>query len=285
MTRRGLPVLTLCLALTLSVFGQSYCIPAHTAGTCGVDEYISNVTIATLNNSSVCDPLPHYEDFTALTPTFLVPTTVNPITVTIGTFWSGDEIDVYCDWDGNGILNDPGEQTTLVTSGGISSGSITVPASPVPLTRMRVMLRYFGVADPCLIGGGFGNTEDYTIITGGTPNCWLSFSSPFGPGSIQMDNTPCAAVAGADYINAVTLTPGVFPTGWFFGLDISFGALLSEFNTGYPFTGTLDGAGASSFVIPSGVPSGLQIWAVSAQFAPGFGPFLYSRPAVTYTVP
>jgi hypothetical protein len=285
MIRRGLPILSLCLALAMPLFAQTYCIPAHTAGTCGIDEYISNVTIATLSNTTACDPLPHYEDFTALPPTLLAPTLSYPITVTIGTFWSGDEVDVYCDWDGNGILNDPGELTTLLTSGGTSTGTIVVPGAPAPLTRMRVMLRYFGVADPCLTAGGFGNTEDYTIITGGTPNCWLSFSSPFGSGSLQMDNTPCAAVAGADYINAITLVPGTFPTGWFFGLDIPFGQLLSEFQSGYPFTGTLDGAGASSFSLPGGVPSGLQIWAVSAQFAPGFGNFLYARPPVTYTVP
>jgi hypothetical protein len=271
--------------MTLSAVGQTYCIPSHTAGSCGVDEYIANVTIATLNNSSACDPLPHYEDFTALAPTLLPPSSVNPITVTIGTFWSGDEVDVYCDWDGNGILNDPGEHTQLFTSGGSSTGTITVPTSPVPLTRMRVMLRYFGAPDPCLINGGFGNTEDYTILTGGTPNCWLLFSSPFGPGSIQMDNTPCPPVAGASYINAITLAAGTYPAGWFFGLDISFGQLLNEFNTGYPFTGTLDGSGASAFGLASGVPSGLQLWAVSVQFAPGFGAFLYNRPAVTYTVP
>jgi GEVED domain len=284
MTRRSLSILSLCLALTLPMFGQ-YCTPAHTAGTCGIDEYIANVSIGALNNSSACDPLPHYEDFTSLPPTFLAPTVAVPITVTIGTFWSGDEVDVYCDWDGNGILNDPGELTTLFTSGGTSTGTITPPATPVPTPRMRVMLRYFGAPDPCLTGGGFGNTEDYTILTGGVPPCWLYFSSPLGPGSLQMDNTPCPPVAGTDYINAITLSAGTFPAGWFFGLDIAFGQLLSEFQSGYPFTGTLDGSGSSTFLIPGGAPSGLQIWAVSAQFAPGYGPFLYARTAVTYTIP
>jgi len=131
---------------------------------------------------------------------------------------------------------------------------------------------------------GQGLIDEVQFFSGPLP-CQLFFSSPFGSGSLQMDNTPCAPLAGATYINAITLVPGTFPSGWFFGLDIPFTQLVSEVQTGYPFTGILDGAGASSFVLPGGVPSGLQIWAVSAQFAPGFGPFLFARPATSYTVP
>ena len=131
---------------------------------------------------------------------------------------------------------------------------------------------------------GQGLIDDVQFFSGPLP-CQLFFSSPFGSGSIQMDNTPCATLAGAQYINAITLVPGTFPGGWFFGLDIPFTQLVGEVQTGFPFTGILDPAGASSFLLPGGVPSGLQLWAVSAQFAPGFGPFLFARPPVTYTVP
>jgi GEVED domain len=283
MTRRGLSILSLCLALTVPAFAQ-YCASSTTGNACGIDEYIANVTCGGMNNSSACIGPPSYEDFTGLTGPLCPPTVPTPITVTIGTFWSGDEVDVFCDWDGNFILNDPGEHFPLVTAGGVATGNITAPGTALPSTRMRVVLRYFGVASPCATTT-FGNTEDYTVLSGGTPNCYLWFTSPLGPGSLQMDNTPCAPVAGADYINAITLTGGTFPNGWFFGLDISWGQLLSEFQGGYPFAGTLDGAGSSTFFIPGGAPSGLQLWAVSAQFAPGFGPFLYNRPAVTYTIP
>jgi hypothetical protein len=115
--------------------------------------------------------------------------------------------------------------------------------------------------------------------------CQLQFTSPLGTGSIQMTNTPCVAVAGADYINAIALAQGLFPNGWFFGLDIPIGQLVAEFQTGFPFIGTLGGVGESTFGPITGAPSGLQIWAVSVQFAPGFGPFLFARPPVTYTIP
>ena len=131
---------------------------------------------------------------------------------------------------------------------------------------------------------GQGLIDDVVFFSGPLP-CSMFFSSPFGPGSIQMDNAPCPAVAGAQYVNALTLAAGVFPNGWFFGLDIGFAGLVNLVNQGYPFTGILDGVGSSTFLVPSGAPSGLQIWAVSAQFAPGFGPFLFARQPVTYTIP
>jgi hypothetical protein len=126
-----------------------------------------------------------------------------------------------------------------------------------------------------------------TVVFGfGPVPCSLQFTSPFGPGSIQMDNTPCPAVAGASYFNPITLLPGVFPGGWFFGLDITFTDLANQFYTGYPFTGGLDATGASTFG-PVAAPflSGLTLYGVTTHFTLGFGSFISARAPVSYTIP
>jgi hypothetical protein len=299
MTRRSLSMLSLCLALAGQAFGQ-YCTPSLNNGcTSPSYEWITNVTFLSTNNTTGCTPAPNYADYTALPAPLATPGTSFPISVTVGSYWSGDDIEIYCDWDSNGNLNDAGETTIILDPGGVAggtgasntyNGTINVPLLTGGPIRMRVILSYFGPYGPCPNNGApnfntFGEIEDYTVLTPGVAPCHLAFSSPFGPGSLQMDNTPCAPVAFADYINAITLAAGTFPNGWFFGLDIGWNQLVTEFQSGYPFSGTLDASGSSTFLLPAGAPSGLQLWAVSAQFAPGFGPFLFARPPVTYTIP
>jgi hypothetical protein len=118
-------------------------------------------------------------------------------------------------------------------------------------------------------------------------SCQLVFSSPNGPGSLQMDNAPCSAMANIDYFVGVTMGQGAFPNGWFFGLDATVPELVNEFTLGFPFVGTLDAIGASSFgpTTPFALPSGMQIWAVTSQWASGFGASLGARPPVTYPIP
>jgi GEVED domain len=261
-----------------------YCTLSTTLNACGIDEYIANVSCGGMNNASACSGPPSYEDFSCITGPNCPVGFATPITVTIGTFWGGDEVDVYCDWNGNGLLTDAGEHYPLVTAAGTSTGAITPPLGALSGVKMRVVLRYFGVAQACGTAN-YGNTEDYTVTTVGLPACILSFSSPFGPGSLQMDNTPCAPAAGASYLNAITLAQGTTPAGWFFGLDITLAEVVNQLNLGYPFSGTLDAFGASTFLLPAGAPSGLQIWAVSANFTPGFGSFILARPLVTYVLP
>jgi hypothetical protein len=296
MTRRSLSILSLCLAFTVPAFGQ-YCAPSLANGCNGPgEEWIINVTFGSTNNATGCTPAPNYADYTALPAPLVTPGTSFPISVTVGNYWSGDMVEIYCDWDNNGNLNDAGETTIILDPGGAPSGSgasvvyngtVNVPLLTGGPVRMRVVLSYFGPYGPCPTSSmfGFGEIEDYTVLTPGVAPCHLAFSSPFGPGSIQMDNTPCAPVAFADYINAITLAAGTYPNGWFFGLDIGWNQLVGEFQSGYPFSGTLDAAGSSTFLLPGGAPSGLQLWAVSVQFAPGFGQFLLARPPVTYTIP
>jgi len=52
-------------------------------------------------------------------------------------------------------------------------------------------------------------------------------------------------MGGATYVTAITLAQGAYPNGWFFGLDITLTELISQFQTGFPFSGVLDAVGQS----------------------------------------
>jgi hypothetical protein len=128
---------------------------------------------------------------------------------------------------------------------------------------------------------------DGVSFTFGTLPCALVFSSPFGPGSIQMANTACPAAATLSFFAPVDLTGGAFPTGWFHGVDMTLPELVNLFIVGPPFTGTLDGTGASSTpgFGPTPLLSGLTLHAVTTHWAPGFGAFVSSRTPTAYTIP
>ena len=112
--------------------------------------------------------------------------------------------------------------------------------------------------------------------------CSLTFSSPLGPGSLQIDIAGCA---GANFITAISFDAGTFPTGWFHGVDIAPPALLAEITplwANIPFTGLLSG-GSFTFGPIAGVPSGLQIYAVTVTFTPPW--YADSSAPVTYVIP
>jgi GEVED domain len=297
MMRRGFSILLCGAALALPMAGQTYCAAAKTNACSGtLYEFISGVTLPGLANPSGCTITPAYTDYTALPGASLLTGGLNPVAVTVSNYWSTDAVDLYADWNGNGVFTDAGELTTILDPGGVPSGTgqintfnanLTPPVGAVASTRLRFVLRYGGAPNSCPTTAiTYGEIEDYTIGTYvGVIPCILQFTAPIGPGSLLMENTDCASVANADYMIAITLAPGLFPNGWFFGLDIAYPDLINEFNTGFPFTGTLSGTGASTFLLPGGVPSGLQIWAVSANFTPGFGVLMYARAPVAYVTP
>lgn len=75
-------------------------------------------------------------------------------------------------------------------------------------------------------------------------------------------------VPGDLYLTAMTLSPGAFPNGWFFGLDPTMPELLAQLGTGHPvFVGLLDHAGSRDVSVP-GLPIGLPLQAVSLELDP-----------------
>jgi hypothetical protein len=109
----------------------------------------------------------------------------------------------------------------------------------------------------------------------------LWFTSPGGPGSIQMHHrwgTPNAAV-----FTGVAMNPGSFPFGWFYGIDLSFGDLLTQANFGPPFLATLNGQGSLSSPVFAPLASGLELYAVALDDV--FSPSPRISDPVSYVIP
>lgn len=129
------------------------------------DEYIGRVQIGTIDNSSGSGN--GYSDFTNLSTSLDKDAST---TITITPTWTGTQYNegysVWVDYNQNGDFTDAGEQvfTQTATQTSPVSGSFTVPTSALEgSTRMRVSMKYNGVANSCE-SFSYGEVEDYTII-------------------------------------------------------------------------------------------------------------------------
>ena len=147
--------------LTISEWVPSYCNSNFTSVTY---EYITNVTFGTINNTSagtIGGPV----DYTAQS-TDVQQGGTYPISVTIEADAS-DYVYVWIDWNQNFILDDAGEQYTVVSSTSLPGPhtiNIDVPAgATLGNTRMRVMCDWNNATpNPCR-SATFGEAEDYTV--------------------------------------------------------------------------------------------------------------------------
>ena len=146
------------LTVTCEPCEQTYC-----AASGGCDEYISNVTVGTINNSSACDG---YADYTAMS-TDMVTGAGYGITVTIGNPYSSDKGGLWVDWNQDLDFDDAGEAivgpTDWAGSGPYVATITPPPGAATGQTRMRVRLQYSG-GDPLPCGStSYGEVEDYSI--------------------------------------------------------------------------------------------------------------------------
>ncbi len=138
------------------------------------DEFIGNVTIGSINNTSQ-GSTNGYGDFTAMSTNLSKGTST---TITITPTWTGgtfsERYAVWIDYNGDGDFEDAGEQvfTQGATTNTPVSGNFTVPDSAADgATRMRVMMSGSDITSSCGANGSirFGEIEDYAVnITGGT---------------------------------------------------------------------------------------------------------------------
>ena len=173
--------------VTMGITASCYCVSAATSTT---DMDIGNVTFGTINNTSACSSLTGtqgtaigtasmYSNFWGTTvpiPSVAQGSTV-PISVTIptcGTAYS-HRVDVYIDFNQNGLLTDAGESFAIFAYA--NPGAHTVNYNiPIPITAtlgntlMRVVVVESSTASPC---GTYtwGETEDYQINIIVAPAC------------------------------------------------------------------------------------------------------------------
>jgi lysyl endopeptidase len=147
------------------------CTPSVTA-TC--DEYIQNVTLNTINNTTACTS-GGYVSYTS-TSTSLAKGTQYTATITpavganIGQAYTNDEIAIWIDYN-NDFTFSVTERVgyVLVGAGWSNQFTFTVPSTATTgAVRMRVRISYSVVADggapidPCAVAT-YGETEDYTV--------------------------------------------------------------------------------------------------------------------------
>jgi len=177
-----LSLILLGLSVTNFAFSQSYC----TVSTSVCDEYISNVSLGDINNSSGCTS-GGYANYTDKS-TALIKGKDYTIKVTIGNPWSSDQCRLWIDYNHDGTFDNSSEYFTLTSSDGATtfSATINVPATALSgTTRMRIGLIYASTPPPCN-NSTYGEYEDYTVdLRDPTPDAaFTSLTSPVVPFSV-----------------------------------------------------------------------------------------------------
>jgi hypothetical protein len=146
---------------TASVQNQTgtYCA----AGATYCDEYIDNVQLGTINNSSGCGLVGGYSDYTAIS-TVLQASTPYTIIVHNPVPYTGDVVDCWIDyaqdnWDAGDLIT-----TTSSDMMTFTSAAFTLPGTAINgNTRFRTRIYYYPTAaDPCGTST-YGEVEDYTV--------------------------------------------------------------------------------------------------------------------------
>lgn len=127
------------------------------------DEYIKNVNIGDIDNTSGWTPFSDY----SMQSTPLAFGTSEHIVVTTGSSWSSDQLGIYIDWNDDGVFNEEmieTERTSYVFFGDATyEADIEAPYPNIDgPKKMRIVLLYGGEPQPCGVFS-YGEAEDYTL--------------------------------------------------------------------------------------------------------------------------
>ncbi len=152
----------------INVVLYQYCIPPYTTGTSAGD-YITLVQLGSINNATGASASPYYTYYSALSTNLLL-NTAYTITLSPGTYSSGNNISVWIDYNQNGVFDATEKLGNVTIPPTPATGTInfTVPATATQgTTRMRVREVWNNSNfDPCL-SYGYGETEDYNVFIQG----------------------------------------------------------------------------------------------------------------------
>lgn len=141
-----------------------YCSPTYTSGS-GAGDYISLVQLGTINNATGASASPYYTYYSSLS-TDLLPSTAYTLTLSPGTYTSGNYISSWIDYNHDGVFDASEKLGTVNIPATPATAAInfTVPSNAVPgSTRMRVREAWSTAnIDPCA-NYSYGETEDYNV--------------------------------------------------------------------------------------------------------------------------
>ncbi len=167
------------------------------------DEFISNVTLNTINNNSGAQV---YSDFTSIS------TNLNEgqqYTVSVTPTWTGtnyaEGYAVWIDYNNNGDFDDSGELvwSKAPSTDATNTGTFTVPSGTAQTAvRMRISMKYNAIPTSCE-NFTYGEVEDYTINLetgtggGGNPGVIAGYSFENGFEGWSDPGSDCARVNNA----------------------------------------------------------------------------------------
>jgi len=165
------------------------------------DEFISNVTLNTINNTSGAQ---FYSDFSGISTNL---SEGQQYTITVTPTWTGTVYNegyaVWIDYNNNGDFTDSGELvwSKALSSDPTNSGTFTVPSvTSATSVRMRVSMKYNDIPTSCE-NFTYGEVEDYTINLetgtgggGGTPGVIAGYSFETGLQGWSDPGSDCARV-------------------------------------------------------------------------------------------
>lgn len=125
------------------------------------DEYIGNVILGSINDTTTCG---NYVDYTATQSTGMTIGNSYSLTVINPQPYSGDQCGVWVDWNQDNDFYDANETLNVIGGPGTFTSTIIPPSSAVlGATRMRIRVQYTGTVSPCGTTT-YGEVEDYTIV-------------------------------------------------------------------------------------------------------------------------
>ena len=234
----------------------SFCTPTGNLN-CTLNDFISNVTYNTLNNTSACSAGGYivYPKAGAQTTSVLKGSTYT-FSLTVGAGTGTHGAGVWIDFNQNGVFTDAGE--FFLISNAIAASSTTTANITIPIganagdVRMRVRYAYnhtVASTDSCTMPGTYGETEDYTITLVDPAPCVAPTAQPTAlvltaQATIISGSFTAASPAPDNYL-VVMSTSAVPPAGPVNGTTYTIGSTIAagytvvdnDSNTSFSVTG------------------------------------------------